>query len=258
MKSHICSCGYQIEPESLFCENCGKKVENIIEDETDKDLLTKLKDDEIDFDRYKVYLSDPRNKSIESVTKSEHFDIRLGEGEEVIKHFHCSRLKLQRCNGYLTVTNKRVIFRGSGLANRLVKEITISSITGLDTYYGTNINFIFLIIGLILGLMCFNALDTIAYGGFFEDFLFIALFILSALFFKLAIKKTFKMGIYSSSSMLSPINIGLGSMGLASILESNIILASPTSQTDTMMKQLGALIMDIQTQGDFAIEKWKD
>ena len=34
------------------------------------------------------------------------------------------------------------------------------------------------------------------------------------------------------------------------------IIGQPTSQTNQMMAELGALIIDLQTLGDLAYEKW--
>lgn len=253
MNQNECSCGYPISPEDKYCENCGKQVEFI---EVKKNVNNYQFSEEIE--RAKVYFSDPSNKVEDNVTKPNSFDIRLSDGEVIVKTYHCSHLTLQRCDGYLTVTNRRVIFRGKGIGSRIVKEISISSITGLDTFYGTNINYILLLIGLLLILAGFNSLRGIEYNGFLGVLSTLLGFGVGALFIKMSIKRTFKLGIYSSTAHLSPINVGLGSLGLTSLMAAYTLVAAPTHQTDVMMRQLGALIMDIQSRGDFAIEAWAD
>ena len=71
------------------------------------------------------------------------------------------------------------------------------------------------------------------------------------------IKKTFVLAIYAANSNPSSINIGMGAVSALGNGAVMSLAANPTSETDVMMKEVGAMILDIQTHGDYAIEKWK-
>jgi len=186
--------------------------------------------------------------------------IILSDNEEVVKIYHCSEMNRPKVSGYLTVTNKRVIFHGYGKGSRIVDETQVSSISGISTFYGGYIDFTllkFALIGLIIGLiMC--SLTTIPYVGIpvLIGYPVGLLLIGCAIIFGMSCRrKAFFLNVYASQS--SPaISVGEGgTLGGNNAVFS--LIASPTDETDLMMLELGALISDIQTQGNLAINKWR-
>jgi len=101
-----------------------------------------------------------------------------------VKSYHCSEMLFPKCDGYLTVTNKRVIFHGLAdkafwldvlldairnflmsviskiikkriiddkpkSSSRIAIEIDLNTISGVSSYYGTKTNLIMLAIGIL-------------------------------------------------------------------------------------------------------------
>jgi hypothetical protein len=92
------------------------------------------------------------------------FKLILSEKETIVKTYHCTTLQKPAGEGYLTVTNKRVVFHGHGESgggkSKLVSEVPIEQVSGINVYYGngTKTNFIiFSFIASILFLIFFFA-----------------------------------------------------------------------------------------------------
>lgn len=69
---------------------------------------------------------------------------------------------------------------------------------------------------------------------------------------------TMSLAVGSKGGASTPIAIsGVRSFGLADGAATRALSAEPAEDAETMIKQLGAMITDIQTLGDFGIEKWK-
>ena len=49
----------------------------------------------------------------------------LAENEKIVRQYQCSNVKQPRCVGYLTVTNKRVLFQGKAATSRIAKEVVL-------------------------------------------------------------------------------------------------------------------------------------
>jgi hypothetical protein len=77
--------------------------------------------------------------------------------EQVVRTYECTKLKrwLQPATiGYLTVTNKRIVFHSSGKSitgrSVLVNEMPLDDATGISLYEGTSINwFVFIVMTII-------------------------------------------------------------------------------------------------------------
>jgi len=127
--------------------------------------------------------------------------VTLSENEVKVKTYHCTTLKRPRGEGYLTVTNKRVVFHAYGTSaqgqSKLVSEVPIETVSAIRTYYG-------------------------------------------------------------SGAMGTPINLGAGSFGadMTGQGAAMSVMAQPTSETEMMMNELGAMILDFKSMGDHAIDKW--
>lgn len=77
------------------------------------------------------------------------------------------------------------------------------------------------------------------------------------LLFLFAKRITMSLAIGSKGGANAPILIsGMGGLGLANSAAPKALESEPTEETDQMISELGALILDIQALGDFGIAKW--
>ena len=234
------SCGNKISEQTEFCPACGARNEQYrrptggsIEDE-----LNKRRDEYMS-----AYTRDNRAESMPV----------LAEGEQIVKSYKCANVRFPRCNGYLTVTNKRVIFHASASTSNINKEVQLESVSGLDCYTGTNINFF----GILLALAAFVGsivLATSVRGG--GRYMLVG-FLITAVIAFLSIQKTYFLKVFSSKANNSPISLGAGVRSLAGNEALYTLRCRATNETTAMVMELGALISDLQTLGDHAIEKWR-
>lgn len=181
---------------------------------------------------------------------------KLAENEVIVKRYHCSRVKklFTRCEGYMIVTNKRLLFQAEGgniLYSRISKEIALDKVTGLDCYYGTNINFIFLILGIVLFGGSFSIMKEV------DIFAGLLVLVLGAALVYFAFRKSFNVTVYASECAPTPIAVGEGAITLQGNAVFYAVVSKPTEDTNRMMTELGALVHDLQSMGDMAIDKWK-
>ena len=187
--------------------------------------------------------------------------IVLSENEQLVRQYHCSSVKQPRCEGYLSVTTRRMIFQAEGgtfFRSRISKEISLDKVTGVDCYYGVNMKITQIIVGIILTILGFYAWgisSSYIGSGRFYSFL---IMILGIVLIVSGIRKSFKLTIYASECSPSPINIGEGALSLQGNAVFYAIVSEPTSDTDRMMNEVGALVHDLQTMGDMAVSKWKN
>lgn len=260
------NCNGPIDADAAFCPNCGAPVEKQAGESDSSAVLEKKIGDE--FKKGVETLKKATSEGVgsvagqmqqaysqsgfSSVQAADKPEILLSEGEEIVRSYYCASLRFQLIRGYLTVTNKRVIFNGLGTNSRIEKEVVINSVTGVDTYYGTNIRVFNIVAGAILVL--FGLMMGDSRSGTWISFVFM---FVGALVIWSGIKKTFVLAIYAANSNPSSINIGMGAVSALGNGAVMSLTANPTSETDVMMKEVGAMILDIQTHGDYAIEKWK-
>ncbi|NLC96966.1 MAG: zinc ribbon domain-containing protein [Erysipelotrichaceae bacterium] len=257
-------CGFDLLEDAEFCSNCGLKVskdnqqvENSLPKTNNTQNTTTYSNnsnttynnsENTNNTNYNNRANQYYRRNI--IPQQNYLDLVLSENEKVVKEYHCSRSYSPSSDGYLIVTNKRILFHGIGKKSTLNEEVQISSISGLVAYIGRNFNLFFLINGILLILLGFFILDKNVFVGFI--FLIIAAFILYNVF-----KKTFFLCIYSSATTGMPINVGEGPS--SSIVGNKALVsftAEPTNETVRMISELGALVSDLQTLGDDAIEKW--
>lgn len=211
--------------------------------------------------------------------------VLFSENEQEVKTYHCTQLRFPPCAGYLTVTNKRLIFHGfsagfgnsimekvfnssnveTGTNSRIVNEVKIDSISGLNTFYGAKINagkFILGIALLILAIVLFATSSRVSWStgrrsiSGFQVILGIVALGLSIWQFSKTFRRTFFCKVYSSQAT-GAISIGEGMGGIIGGAATFSMSALPTAQTDLMIKELGAMILDIQALGDRGVKKWQ-
>jgi len=208
-------------------------------------------------------------------------DITLAKqnNERVVKSYHCAKWNTPQVEGHLTLTTERVIFHGAtkpnanGVSNdRIVQEAEIKSISGLSSFYGTKINWIWIIVG--LAVIIGGIAGTIAggelvvqmdrMGRYPEEMLLPAILGLILglgaviggffIFFGAGFGKAFFLNIYSSQSAGTPISLGNADRANHVLLS---LCGKPTDQTDGMMKELGALIADLKADKEEAFKVWR-
>ena len=183
-------------------------------------------------------------------------NLEMAEGEKLVRQYQCADIKMPRCQGFLKVTNKRIVFQAQSANSRIEKEVSLESVSGLDCYYGLNIN-----VGLMaMALVMFFAaifMFTSPYGRYMSGYGVI--FLLGAVaagFF--AVRKAFMLSIFSTAANGSPISIGQGAKTLAGNGAVFALASKPTMETDRMLNEIGALVHDLQAMGDHAVEKWEN
>lgn len=189
---------------------------------------------------------------------------KLADGEKIVKEYLCSALTFPRCEGRIAVTNRRVIFHGCGNAsNRIVQEVDLQEVKGITSYYGMNFDWKKIIIGFLLvivALSMFSNMSGSSYYGYSSGadsgvlFGFLLL-ILGIFLIVLGIKKIFVLEV-NATACSAAISIGEGPTSKTGNAAIFAVQGQPTDETDRMMVEIGALIMDLQTLGEYAYEKW--
>ena len=185
--------------------------------------------------------------------------VRLVHDEKIVRTYHCTTYGyIFRREGYLTVTNKRVIFESVSLKSRIVNEIALDSVSGFRNFYGTNIFILGMIIGIAIILTSFGALGMIPS---LRDVPGVMLGVLLGLAFGgliifFSIRRNIVISVFSSKAGGVPIDVGEGPKTLFGNSALYSVVGRPTSETNSMMREIGAMVQDLQTRGDHAIDDW--
>lgn len=194
----------------------------------------------------------------------------LADNERVVRAYEASYLERPKATGYLVATNRRLVFVGesSGVLGESVmhREIDITHVTGLFAYYDSGKSFGVLVVAAILSLVFFIL-------GHVSSLLFLGLLwpaFLVYRFFTNAHGRNAQMqvAIMASGSDASPIAFGEVQQGdfLRRIMSffgaggGNAwmsLIAGPGRDATALVRELGALVLDIQSLGDHALEKWQ-
>jgi hypothetical protein len=196
-------------------------------------------------------------------------DLILAEEEIALRTYLCSErvapwYSSQKDNfkGYLTVTNRRIIYRSLGENVRSVREIPVESYRGFECCYGRGWSVSELLSGIIVsfgavGFLFLNLLTAEPFGVF--SFLTAAPFgilIVGLVLILTSRRRTMALRIYSEKQNVSPISL-VKQSNFASMKTSGEYDAGlPAEQTGALMSEFGALISDVQRFGDEAIAKW--
>lgn len=214
-------------------------------------------------EEYRKSLKSEDNEQNSSSSKKKIDQLVFSDDEIEIRKYRCSQSKHPPADGYLTVTNKRVIFSATSPDenSRIASEIQLDAVSGLYTSYGQNrdiLKTLLFFIPLLIGIVLFFSNLNSRYGGTLLVFLGISLFIFGLLGIIKANHTTFSLRIYSSKAAGAPIDIGEGAISLKGNSALFAVDGWAAKDTDRMISELGAMIQDLQTKGDYAIEKWKE
>lgn len=205
--------------------------------------------------------------------------IALAEGEKVVRKYEASVLKKPKSKGYLIATNRRLIFSGeaSSMTGKsiLVREVKIDQVTGIESFFGKGWSIAKLIFAIILTI-AFLFMYNMAKNPFSDDMGFEVVFLLGLawpayLIYKMITNPGNQMALQVIATSQTPSAIGVaveqgtgllgtlfGSLGLGgSHAWMSVTAAGPGKHTEVMVRELGALVQDIQVMGDHAIEKWQ-
>lgn len=259
-------------------------------------------------------------------------------GEHVVRTYECTQLKRwfsPPAKGYLTVTNKRIIFHSSGSSltgkSLMISELPIDDVAGLSVYYGQSISLLHIVFFSLIGLVVTNvvfgwlpsflinhattillmlpfgalwllsndsisaelrgkvldSLDNLAQGRFKVDrdvkkylpytrplfhlglimlgylsnwlvLLFILAFVILSVFG--GTQRTFSMLIGSKTMKDAGIFIPGDTLSLLSFRDTTALKtleAKPAADADQVIRDLGAMVMDIQQLGEIGVQKWQ-
>lgn len=187
--------------------------------------------------------------------------IVLAENEKRIKTYHCTNMDNPVAKGYLTITNKRVMFHATGSAGEFYEDAHIDSVSGVATSYGSTTNPLKIILGLIMlaaSLVLFSAVGRFGNPPIYITTALVSGFLATLLLFT-SRNQYFYLNIMSSGGT-SAISVRCDSNNISKFGNlAGVFLAKtakPTNATYLMTSELGSLIMDIKILGDKALEKY--
>lgn len=186
--------------------------------------------------------------------------IKLVNGEKMVRTYHCTTYGFfRKKEGYMTVTNKRVIFESMDATSRISNEVTLDSVSGFKNYYGMNISpglLISAVIFFLFAIGMFQVATQMYRGGIIFVFYALMLIALAAVCGFLAIKRSVVVSVFSSKATGTPISVGEGPRSMIGNGSVYTMVGRPTEDTGTMIREIGAMVQDLQTRGDHAIEDW--
>ncbi|QKZ13776.1 hypothetical protein [Spirosoma sp. KUDC1026] len=195
--------------------------------------------------------------------------VSLCEGEQSVKSYQCTEFESKFYGisgyGYVEVTNKRLLFQTPGQNSKgwvgIHNEVAITEVSDIKIYKGSTFSLPMFLIGLIgalIGAAIIRAgIASLTSEGVGTLLGLATLGYLGYLVYNWAKKDAFSIIISTRQGEavvalagVSPFNSG----GIAS--SKSLISNKPSTDTDTMIREIGAVILDVQTLGDFAVQKW--
>lgn len=215
---------------------------------------------EIKVDEIKGKFLDFSDKLQKEVNLGAPLPTALADGEVVVRKYNCADVK--GVQGYLTVTNKRLMFNASGGQSRLCQEVTLSSVSGLTCYRGKNFLPVPIILGVLLALAGLMTMFSgggygYGYGGGGGAIAGLFMILIGAILIFMGIQTAFLVAVYAKDVSVSPIVVGEGPRSIVGNSALLAVASKATNDTDIMLSELGALVQDLQTMGDLAISKWQ-
>jgi hypothetical protein len=225
---------------------------------------------------YGIWEISSRKKQEEEALKKQ---LLLSPQEEIIKQYHCTEMISPKCDGYLSVTNRRVIFHGYAKDSRFVQELKVDNVAGLSVFYGRV--YLKVVIAIAIGLLAYAGYTLFSGNRDFAtivwhlgrkldvDLMWIwvakyridviaAVIFAGALLYFFSWRQTFVMQIFSSQAASAPIALGEGYGNARGKGAIQTLTGYPTAETDLMMRELGVMVQDIQTYHDEAIAMWNN
>lgn len=206
--------------------------------------------------------------------------ILLGDGEVIWRQYRAAQLRTrEHGEGTLFVTDSRVVFfarakgRGTQRPSALVQQTKLEHVTGLAAYVSRRFSLGLFLFTVALALITLWALSN-------KIWIYVIIFgTITAVCVALLLGGAAKRGsvgviIHSSATQASPISFGqfgeqrsaLGSvihlllspmLALFGVYTAfDVLVGFPGQDSDKVIAELGALIFDLQTQGNLAGSHW--
>lgn len=195
--------------------------------------------------------------------------IQLADGEEIVRDYHAAVQRRPKIDIYVAVTTRRLLSAGEskGISGGSVfmGEVYIQDISGIQALFGGGIDLIRLIMGLlgiIIGIALFHVGSFLIIVGI--------LFLLGGLYFTysalMSRGKVVLLEVFSKGATGVPISIGatstrsgpsLTSLGLGAYLGlGRQTYVKPGPDSERMVRELSACVMDLQSDPENAFKKW--
>jgi predicted amidophosphoribosyltransferase len=118
-------CGARVDASENICPSCGFRLEN----ET-----APLQPGN---EQASYAAAVPQSAPSQHVVRGQYDrDVKLSDGEIIVRQYHCSTSGLKsKMEGYITVTNKRIIHKSRGNTSRGVSEILIETYQGFVAFH---------------------------------------------------------------------------------------------------------------------------
>lgn len=192
------------------------------------------------------------------------------EGEVSIKSYLCtefnSRIFGIKAKGYLEVTNKRLLFQALGESMQgwsvIHNEVAIGDVSEIKIYKGTLFNLRLFIVGLVVLVLLVSLIKVVFQFAFnsggLGNFIAIVGFALGAYWlYKNLKKEAFSLLINTKGGDGNVVYLaGLSPFGGGNTAASKALVAAPAKDSELMLREIGAVILDIQNMGEDAIKKW--
>ena len=206
--------------------------------------------------------------------------IIIGDGEHLLRKYHAVRLRSRRRGeGSLYVTDARVVFyaraqgRGPRGYSALIQETKLEDVTGVSAFVSRRTSGIVIFLDLLLLLSTLIALfshKTTAAAIFAVLFVAVLLIIVTGL----ADRSRAGVHIYARGTYASPITFGKfhnHRNAMDTILSFivnpllvfarsksvfDVLFGRPGDDSDRLIAELGALILDLQSRGILAAPHW--
>lgn len=234
--------------EKKYCGKCG----NTIQDCTCSSVSQNTNNE------YSSQPSPSKKSEVVFLQKPTFDGIVLCSDETPIRQYEIGAMKLFGSgSATVTVTNRRVILHSFSRylfsKTNMLQEVPIESVTGVSTYCGQGIKPFFLIWGTIFTLTGL-ALRSQLSLPFVLFFLFAGITLIF-----ISRRPTFSF-VVSAAMSGSGISTAVNVRGVMLSSHGNgiVFTFNATDEALSMMRELGACIMDIKAKGDIAIKDWQN
>jgi hypothetical protein len=205
--------------------------------------------------------------------------IRLGDGERVLRQYRAVQLRTRkRGEGTLYVTDARIVFyaraqgRGSQRASALVQQTRLEDVSGLQAFVSRRTN---LLLILFTGFTALFTLISLATGAIPFFFVFLVLTVIAGAFIfggaaergRAGVKiharqaqNAMGFGTFENQRSTLETLLTLFIFPLLLLLRAqnafDVLLGRPGEDTDLLIAELGALVLDLQNRGEMATAYW--
>ena len=255
------NCGADVDPQNAFCKACGYAMKTAAP--VVRDVETQIEESSV--------------SSPSSVISGS--PIVLADGERVWREYAVTQLRRRaQGEGKLFVTDLRIIFfavaharLGTRRGSTLVFETKLDQVTGIAALVSRRISFFWVLMTAILGLA---TLFQLLGGNTVPAFVLLVLAAGAGFLVYRSIQLGGSVGlaVHSLGSQPSPISVGEVREGarvgyftsarsfVGSILgrptAMDVAFGIPGEDAHLVVAELGALIMDLQSKGSLAAERW--